>query len=199
MRAVEPIVRQPIGRPTVEQLATTATLLSSAKNFQQWQIDNGKVATGRSLNGWNILIRKQDNTLVTVGQLLNVPHAAFDLFGRPPGKAPTVETIMRWMLAKKVAPRMKRLRDSAFVIARAIGERGTIAPRLGASTATQIVSANSGNVIRKAAPLYAQQGADAFMPQVINSFDVANSTSSVEVVSSFKPSNNRYTLSQLLP
>jgi hypothetical protein len=200
MRAVrEPRIVRPVGRPTVEQLATTATLFSSAKNFQQWQIDNKKIATGKSVNSWVVTLTKHDNNQITEGNLTGASYIFYDLFGRGPGKQPPIADIIEWMRAKPIRARRGSTRiRSAYLIARAIGERGTIAPKMPQSLPTTIVQTNTRTVTRKAAPLFADQEAQKFFKIVQTSFNAADAEANV-VVTSSRPSTRSYTLKDLLP
>lgn len=51
-------------------------------------------------------------------------HAPFVEFGRGPGKAPPVDALIQWVQLKGLAG-PKNARSVAFVVARAIGRRGT--------------------------------------------------------------------------
>ena len=155
-------------------------LYSSALDFQQWQIRNNKIATGKSVNGWRIhikpvkwfippkvesgedgyqLTRGGEKLAVAIkGQLKNTqPYVNEMLFGRAPGKQPPRAKIRQWMKAKGVEP---RYRNADYLIARKIGADGTNPPHLTQRIKTEMVQANTRVVLRKLTPMITDQATE---------------------------------------
>jgi hypothetical protein len=200
MRVANPKIIQPVGRPTVEQLAATTTLYATAQTFQQWQLDNNKIATGKSVNSWTVVVQKSADKDTVIVNLRAVDYIYYDLFGRGPGKWPPVEAILDWMLAKP-GFRISQLSPfrQAYAIAHKISLIGTQAPKMPQSLPTSIVQINTRTVTRKAAPLFADQEARKLFEATNEAFNQAQNERSISIKTSFRPAARTYTLKQLLP
>lgn len=90
----------------------------------------------------------------------NWPYAAAVEYGRKPGKMPPVDAIELWVRRKLQISDDKRARSVAFVIARAIGRRGTVGrymAQLGLSAAQPYVIKLFDEAIDKAIKRFANE------------------------------------------
>lgn len=84
-------------------------------------------ATGHYAQGWQTTVTGHALQELT-GKVTNAcGYAVYVEYGRGPGKPPPLEPIMLWAKRKGLAAEERELRSVAFLIARAIGRRGTIA------------------------------------------------------------------------
>lgn len=83
-------------------------------------------ATGQLKNGWKIVpARRQRNQLTVQVSVDNTSQNSINrIAGRPPGRMPPSNALVPWVRAK-LGISGSRARGVAYVIARAIGKRGT--------------------------------------------------------------------------
>lgn len=179
------------GRPSPAQMLVEAVLYSSALDFQQWQIRNNKIATGKSVNGWRIhikpikwyippkvekgedgyqLTRGGEKIAIAIkGQLRNTQTYVNEmLFGRRAGKQPPRAAILKWMKAKGVQP---RYRNADYLIARKIGRDGTNPPHLTQRIKTEMVQANTRVVLRKLTPMITDEATEILFRHMLKDLD----------------------------
>lgn len=172
-----PRIRRPVGRPSMEQKIMEATLLSSAIDYQQWLSLNNRIATGNAINSFVVVIKKKANNLILEGELKAISYMNHVLFGRAPGKAPNRAVILQWMRSKGVKSELYSDRDLSYLIARKIGEQGTLPPHLDRNIRARMVKLNTTSVIRKARKAYAKEKSTEFMNELRNEFKLSNARS----------------------
>jgi len=90
------------------------------------------------------------------GVITGAPHLKFALQGRPPGTAPPVAEIMKWMAAKPVVSKFSA-RDSAFLIARKIGAVGTKEPHFTQKLMTRFVAFSASRMVSENKRIFSKQ------------------------------------------
>jgi len=177
VQARRPRIRRPVGRPSMEQKIVEATLMSSAIDYQTWLRLNNRIATGNALNSFVVLIKKKARNLIIEGELKAISYMDRVLFGRGQGKAPNRAVILQWMRSKGVKSELYNDRDLSYLIARSIGEQGTLPPHLDRNIRARMVKLNTGAVIRKSKKAYAKEKSTEFMNELRKEFKLANARS----------------------
>lgn len=85
-----------------------------------------KGVSGHLQQSWQTTQAHTSPTAAMGAVVSNWPYAAAVEYGRKPGKMPPVDAIELWVRRKLQIDDDKRARSVAFVIARAIGRRGTV-------------------------------------------------------------------------
>ncbi len=138
------ITRQP--KPSKKLSAGLTRVARDVGAFGDVTGDEGAKKLSRDLTQARTIFNALDIGLVS-GQIKAAPHFSFAMQGRPAGKAPPVEEIVKWMMAKKVKPLFDSLRGSAFLIARKIGIDGTNPPHWTGTMTTTIVRASTNRML----------------------------------------------------
>lgn len=173
-RISKPKVIKPSGRPTVALKTVEAVLRMSVADFQAWQSINDKIATGKSINGWKIIIKEVKGKLAYKGVVKGVPYINDVLFGRGPGGNPPISEIMKWVRVKGIRDKGRTIRDIAKVISRKIGREGTNPPFLTNRIKTTMVQFNTRVALKAAAPIFRVVGAEEFMGSITNTLTKLN-------------------------
>lgn len=125
------------------EVESRSAISAGLSALQQVTEQHTPVASGATRQGFGTVIK---GTPVHVkGELVNpVPHAWFAEKGRRPGKMPPISAIELWV-RRKAGVSASESRSVAFLIARAIGRRGT---RPGAQMLEKGWNATEGIIIR---------------------------------------------------
>jgi hypothetical protein len=107
--------------PSLKEVFTDA-LLDTADQLQQ---ESYRGATLDLAGSWDINV-KQKNNFQIEGEITNNSDRAINrVAGRGAGKAPPIEPLTDWIIAKGIATDRKRARGISFAIARKIAREGT--------------------------------------------------------------------------
>lgn len=197
-----PKFRRPKGRPSFTQNVTEATLYKIARDLQEWQSDNNRIASGRSINGWRILIEiTRDKAtslgLIVDGELLNImKYADAMLYGRGPGKRPRVADIMLWLQQKRIKSTRYSDRDLAYIIARKIGEEGTDPPHWTKPLQKKITQVNTKAVLSRALPYMTDELARQAALDIVK--EINTTQASIKASTTAKKSDKKFTYKDLL-
>ncbi len=121
------------GRPTKYEEALKGWATDIVINLQNWMLAHDKIATGKSISSFKMLIA--DNEIILEGAD-SVAHA---LLGRKAGKMPPYKEgsdLETWVIAKPIVPYpdergfIPTLAQITFLIARKIAREGTNPPKM---------------------------------------------------------------------
>ena len=120
------LVRGGAGRPSVIEKGIVESLMLNAKTLRQWQIDNKRIATGRSAGSYKVIVNRPTSNAakqfgIVSGKIVAHPTALYALKGRGPGKAPPVHEIEEWLRVKKIKSHSKN--TDRTQLARRISQR----------------------------------------------------------------------------
>jgi len=193
-RISKPKITKPSGRPTVALKIVEAALLMSVADFQQWQSINDKIATGKSINGWKIIIKETRGKLAYKGVIKGVPYINDVLFGRGPGKAPPINDLMKWVRVKGIRDRGKTIRQIAYLVGKKIAKEGTNPPFLTQRIKTTMIQFNTRQALKAGTPIFAAIGASDFMKDIDTTLTKLNKgTKAVNVKTSYNQNEGKVT------
>jgi hypothetical protein len=126
------------------------------------------------------------NLGLVAGQLVAAPSLNYALHGRPAGKPPPTAAIRKWMIAKGVEPKHKNINQSAYLIARKIGAKGTNKPHFEQRMVTQLVRVSMNRAIHLIAKPLAKTVGRKFVRFLLQaSKDYDNMTMSHQTITLF--------------
>jgi len=115
----------------LEKVTTTKTNIFASKladilreNVKSAIIDTDALASRNMFRSISVQIIEQFNQFIEIQVGSDVPYAEFAEEGRPSGKQPPVDVIMKWMLDKGIDSPYG-LESGAYLIARKIGREGS--------------------------------------------------------------------------
>ena len=99
-----------------------STVHRNLNRLEQSVVPNTPVASGEAAGSWGISVKGRRHVM---GELANAaPHGYYVEHGRAPGRWPPISAIEAWV-RRKAGASGEEARSVAFLIARAIGTRGT--------------------------------------------------------------------------
>jgi hypothetical protein len=112
------ITRQ-VGRPSTVEAAIADWAQGVAEAMITEQQARDFVATGQSLDAYQVVVTKPDTV-----ELLTADYLRFSVEGRPPGGFPPLAAIADWIQVKGIQAPGITLNSLAFLIARKIANEG---------------------------------------------------------------------------
>lgn len=124
---------RPVGRPAAIQQPMIDMAVEVGEWMINWMLKNGRVATGRSINSFEVTaIQNPQNVELTADD-----SVVWALQGRNAGEFPNVGAIKDWINDKNIrlrpdekTGRMPTINQVAYLIGKKIADSGTNQPRL---------------------------------------------------------------------
>jgi hypothetical protein len=113
-------VTRKVGRPSHFEKALEFWGVEVAEMMKEAQIAIGAVASGASLEAYEVVISKKNNI-----DLLTADYILFLIEGRGPGGFPPPGNIEQWIREKGIVPEGITIKQLAYLIGRKIAQLGT--------------------------------------------------------------------------
>jgi hypothetical protein len=118
-------VIQSVGRPLKALVPIRDWSVEVGEWMIQYLLSNDRKATGDTVNSIEVTVTKPDEVVLS-----GAPSLKWALAGRKAGKAPPVQAMKDWILAKPIQMQNITLNALAFLIGRKIARSGTSEPKL---------------------------------------------------------------------